>query len=67
MAFASNRPQVSVFPTCSVEYFSNDAAQSVIGDLPLKAVIANLQQRVVAEPKNCVWVVYEHFASVFDV
>ena len=33
MAFASNRPQVSVFPTCSVEYFSNDAAQSVIGDL----------------------------------
>lgn len=28
-----NSPQVSVFPTCSVEYFSDGAARSVIGDL----------------------------------
>ena len=33
MPVASDRPQVSVFPTCSVEYFSDDAARSVIGDL----------------------------------
>ncbi|MCH1489539.1 MAG: 4Fe-4S dicluster domain-containing protein [Ilumatobacteraceae bacterium] len=33
MPVASDRPQVSVFATCSVEYFSDDAARSVIGDL----------------------------------
>ena len=33
MPVASDRPQVSVFPTCSVEYFSDDAAQSVMSDL----------------------------------
>ncbi|MGB1084908.1 MAG: 4Fe-4S dicluster domain-containing protein [Ilumatobacteraceae bacterium] len=33
MPVASDRPQVSVFPTCSVEYFSDDAAQSVVSDL----------------------------------
>ena len=33
MPVASDHPQVSVFPTCSVEYFSDDAAQSVISDL----------------------------------
>ena len=33
MPVASDHPQVSVFPTCSVEYFSDDAAQSVIKDL----------------------------------
>jgi len=33
MPVASDSPQVSVFPTCSVEYFSDDAARSVIGDL----------------------------------
>ncbi|MEL0194133.1 MAG: 4Fe-4S dicluster domain-containing protein [Acidimicrobiaceae bacterium] len=33
MPIASDRPQVSVFPTCSVEYFSDDAAQSVVSDL----------------------------------
>ena len=33
MPVASDHPQVSVFPTCSVEYFSDDAAQSVVRDL----------------------------------
>ena len=33
MPVASDRPQVSVFPTCSVEYFSDGAAQSVVSDL----------------------------------